>query len=512
MFQPYKFLFCASVIFLLHMNCVYCGGVKQQGNSSFAHKHHRYHQSRSAMSHLLAKAKPLSQAYGDHSSSTVDYSRHVPEFIQSRQLTSSGLDDYTLKFVRCQSINTYNDDMASDYNATSVLSREDFVVLRLCPDSYCNNNFYFGCTYNYVDYMIQLADYLNIVYTYRVQSRDNYCSMCQECTGRRRKLENGEDNDEEQEENDQEDVSEDENMEEEDADNNEEQNNDNDEDEESSDSGEISCDDFDSNCGQYCSSSSYSSSSQIAQYDNFFECTKFDGSSNYGKSTSLYVGSRCTSDTTGIEIGIFYDNYCTQSAEDSYNLDDFTGMYFPDGGMADYYDTTCFSCDGQGDAVYQQLNNDVYSESKVCARIVSEGASCEENIDDASFLNQSSTSSQSSETTCNFINSILSGRYNEDGDIYSNRNDYVNQETTHYFSSLSMTASQICIIIGLVLTCTALFARAAFLHHMITRSQGHYKWKPDSLTSTAGRLSRQETNLNRAANARSGRDMWSIPE
>lgn len=124
-----------------------------------------------------------------------------------------------------------------------------------------------------------------------------------------------------------------------------------------------------------------------------------------------------------------------------------------------------------------------------------------------SFLNQSST--QSSETTCTFIDNILSGSYNEDGEIYSNRNDYVNQDTTH-FNSLPMTATQICTITGLILTCTALFARAAFLHHTITRSQQPYKWKPDSLTSTAGRLSRQETNLNRAANGRS--NMWVIPE
>ena len=339
LFRPFKSLPLIAFIVPFLLNCIHCSDTIPRKDPSYVHMHDQYsYPRRSIITNLLAKARPLSQ-HDDISSRAADeHFVQAPEFIQKRQLASSGsgLDDYSLKYVRCQPIETYSDDMASDYNATSVLSREDFVVLRLCPSSYCNDNFYFGCTNDYGDFIIQLADYLDIVYTYRVQSRENYCSLCQECSDRRRELEEEEEDNENQaeiEEDEGDDKSVEDNV-----------GNDVEENDDGSSGGELTCDDFDSDCGKYCSSST----NQVAQYDDFFECTKFDGSSNYGKSISLYIGARCASDTTGIDIGIFYDQYCTQSAEDSYTLNDFTGIYFPDDGMADYSDTMCFRCDGQG--------------------------------------------------------------------------------------------------------------------------------------------------------------------
>ena len=48
--------------------------------------------------------------------------------------------DYSLKYVRCQSIKTYSDDLAQDMDTDTVLMTHSFVAICLCHLSYCNND------------------------------------------------------------------------------------------------------------------------------------------------------------------------------------------------------------------------------------------------------------------------------------------------------------------------------------------------------------------------------------
>ena len=79
---------------------------------------------------------------------------------------SLDLSNFSLKYVGCQAVNTWSDNMAQDEGANSVFALERFVVLRLCPSTWCSKYRKYGCGSNYGDYMILMEDYLAIMKQY----------------------------------------------------------------------------------------------------------------------------------------------------------------------------------------------------------------------------------------------------------------------------------------------------------------------------------------------------------
>jgi len=84
------------------------------------------------------------------------------------------LTGYSLKFIKCQFVKAYDQDLA-DAGADSVLATQRFVVFRLCPSSKCGS-----CNYNYGEYAIDMSDYLDATVEYRQEEQEDMCETCKE--------------------------------------------------------------------------------------------------------------------------------------------------------------------------------------------------------------------------------------------------------------------------------------------------------------------------------------------
>jgi len=95
------------------------------------------------------------------------------------------LTNYALKYIGCQNIHTFSDEMAEDEDAEGSLIMNRFVVFRLCPKQSCSNYNQWGCDYNYGEYTMPMEDYLQTMETYHIQQYQTYCKTCALCmTGR----------------------------------------------------------------------------------------------------------------------------------------------------------------------------------------------------------------------------------------------------------------------------------------------------------------------------------------
>ena len=95
---------------------------------------------------------------------TVTYSN------SNQDLTSSAL-----KYVACKNIHSFSTDVGG-------LQMHRFVVLRLCPATSCSSYNVVGCSSDYLEYMLPVADYLQIMNDYHFTAFEKYCTTCEACT------------------------------------------------------------------------------------------------------------------------------------------------------------------------------------------------------------------------------------------------------------------------------------------------------------------------------------------
>jgi hypothetical protein len=91
------------------------------------------------------------------------------------------IHEYALKYVGCQNIKSFNDDLAEDEEATDVLGLDRFVVFRLCSADLCSTYNKYGCEYNFGEYAIEMEDYLQTMSAYHYSRYQEYCETCYEC-------------------------------------------------------------------------------------------------------------------------------------------------------------------------------------------------------------------------------------------------------------------------------------------------------------------------------------------
>jgi len=87
------------------------------------------------------------------------------------------LTDSALKYVACKNIHSFS----SDYG---YLEMNRFVTLRLCPSRSCSSYNAQGCSSSsqYVDYLLPLTDYLQVMNAYHFAAKQKYCEVCAACT------------------------------------------------------------------------------------------------------------------------------------------------------------------------------------------------------------------------------------------------------------------------------------------------------------------------------------------
>ena len=236
----------------------------------------------------------------------------------------------------------------------SALITDDIVILRLCPQSRCDDDLQYGCYSGYGEYAIDVSDYLRIMIMYEVDKQKNLCGFCKACAYgysdgywgyskyNERSLQNGDD----YFANDGDDNYGDDQAADDDTNNDDTNNDDN--------SGE-DCDayaDICENYGNWCIFDGENDSDEgdddnqlpnYMDYVDYFDCVQIEGDDNY----DYWISPRCESYSTSIRMGIYYDQYCSQYAGNDVQISnvadfDFT---FQNDIFEDFYSGACISCD-----------------------------------------------------------------------------------------------------------------------------------------------------------------------
>lgn len=312
------------------------------------------------------------------------------------------LTNYALKYLGCQNIHTFSDDMAADNNVDGPLAMDRFVVFRLCPKESCSNYNQWGCNYNYGEYTMPMEDYLATMQTYHIEQYQEYCLTCMQCmtgTGDFANQDN-QNNQNNRNLNDnnyngggqyyyynkngqyyqQNYGNNDDNYNQNNGNGNYKQYNGGDDYYAATDDDGNANDDAyyadpyanydaypnddmfnnddDGNYTEYvyncmyadvcqsyqsaCAAEMFTDDNYMANSENYaeyFECTEFD----VGGAVS-YLGPHCRSDGFTIGIGIYEDEYCSSYIGDMVDMEQVTGQAFDDEYLSPYYPKQCISC------------------------------------------------------------------------------------------------------------------------------------------------------------------------
>lgn len=283
---------------------------------------------------LVAKARPVPSSnarfldQGDDAAANDDAVNNDDGNAQGddQYVNDDGLDlrEYAFKYVGCQTVGTWSDNLAADEDATTVLAKSSFAVFRMCPADSCSTYNKYGCLYDYGEYMIELEDYLAIVSQYRYAQYAEYCATCEDCmTGgggnnRRRLADDDAAND---------DAANDDAAAGDDAVNDD------------AAAEEYQCQYADA-CANYQDACvDYSDDEEL--FEDYFQCAQLqDDNGNV-----MYLGPHCMSDSASITIGLFQDEYCTEYVGNIADMEETTGLAFDESSLAFYSSESCVSCD-----------------------------------------------------------------------------------------------------------------------------------------------------------------------
>ena len=287
------------------------------------------------------------------------------------------LSGYSVKFQKCQFVKSYDDDLAADEDAESVLATRRFVVFRLCPDS-CSS-----CSYNYGEYLVDLETYLQASIDYQKDVQQEMCNTCQNYCG----------------------SDDDANAADDDA------NAAADDDDANAAGNErnlgyygVDCD----TCYDECMKIENMQDNGYVDAAEFIECQMIYDPEDDDKAT-LYAGPMCASSGSKIKIGVFTDENC-YTVDTSKDVDDFLYNEKLSHALLKtvYSQSTCVSCSADDDA------------SDMCQTLYQDAAKCETTHGFSSgYASYDDYDNQVSneEIVCDFITSIKTGSYDDDGEI-----------------------------------------------------------------------------------------------
>jgi hypothetical protein len=297
---------------------------------------------------ILSKAMPLA-----------DYQAKMGLEPTARRLEDGGGDQtmysfsgYSIKYAKCQPVQYFSEDAVAA-GMRSPMVTNDIVILRLCPQSSCSQSREYGCVYNYAEYALSMSDYLEIMMEYSQQKKEYTCDYCDACINQERRLEDGGndgggDNSNDGEENDGNDGNDQDN----DADAGDDGNdgaNENDGYAENYDySANNSCGD---NWNTYCSEYAYMCAENgddqnnggyneydYETYEAYMECAQV----NYND-YAYFMKPTCNAYTGVIEFGIYFDDYCSESAASKVSLNKL-GLGLSDSIFQEFYSGQCIDC------------------------------------------------------------------------------------------------------------------------------------------------------------------------
>jgi len=368
------------------------------------------------------------QAKGEEYENNDDYYVNENSFLN--------LDGYSLKYAKCQPVQRFSQN-AVEAGEYSPMVINDIVILRLCPSLYCSDNRMYGCNSDFVEYAIELTDYIRIMLRYEMDKKEQLCSYCQKCAGNQRRAAQNYyyyyDNDGNAVQNE-----------------NYAQEDDGDDDAAANECG----DDYEAYClDEYgnlvCNEDDNDDDSSYMAPDDYLEiidCIQVNG--------GYFIQPRCDAYSETLSLGIYNDEFCSNQAYDV-DIEDFNlginQSYFQEFGN----DAGCIECSESDVPPYLTSN------SNLCNRMDVDSARCTSHTHSELFIsNDTNTSLASDQTDCSFIESVRFGTYDADGQIYFNNifgaNNREVTDTQKWLLAISLAI------------CTLLAVYSCYLHHAIT--------------------------------------------
>ena len=134
-----------------------------------------------AKSNLNAKMLSKARPYIDQSQPTFLQHRHLRNDDDAYDGIGFDLTQYSIKYVKCSYVETWNDEAAENEEMDGVTIRERFVIFRLCPSATCSDYRQFGCSSNYGEYIVGLEEWLETMQEYIEQKKEDFCDICERC-------------------------------------------------------------------------------------------------------------------------------------------------------------------------------------------------------------------------------------------------------------------------------------------------------------------------------------------
>ena len=308
------------------------------------------------------------------------------------------ISGYSLRFEQCQFVKMYDDEMAENEEAETVLGTKRFVVFKLCPTGG-------DCSYNYGEYAVMMEDYLESMVQYAQEAQETMCETCEEnCQNNNnggRFLEEAQQQDEQQQEQDNQEQQQQQNW------------NAN----------------YDCECMDTCYKIENMEENGYIDATEFLECQAIY-EDNYGN--QLFAGPYCSGGEK-IKIGVFTDEECmfldsSKDVEDYLQDGDGYSMKLSHALLKTTYDresaVSCLVVDEEAEQNQNNNNNNQQQEEpevmEVCQQLYETAAKCEKShgFDNgysqyAAYENQLVQESK----VCDYISSLKSGTYSEEGDI-----------------------------------------------------------------------------------------------
>mmetsp|Transcript_31263 Transcript_31263/g.38197 ORF Transcript_31263/g.38197 Transcript_31263/m.38197 type:complete len:396 (+) Transcript_31263:1-1188(+) len=286
------------------------------------------------------------------------------------------LSPYSIKYVKCQFVKAYDDEMAENEEAGTVLMTNRFVIFRLCPSS--------SCAYNYGEYLIDMETYLESAVQYQQEQQENMCGYCEEvCANddanrRLRRLE---------------------------------------------DDLKVDCD----TCVSECEDIENMEENGYMDASNFIECQQV-GEDDDG--TQYFAGARCGSDGEKITIGIFNDEQCStpdssaslsnylEGAELNYDI--LKAIYNQEASISCIQEDWEVPEDDDGNGNQNQDEEEEVEINEMCRELYDGAAKCEskhgfQNGADNYEAYENQVAQE--DLVCSFIKTLSSGAYDQSGEI-----------------------------------------------------------------------------------------------
>lgn len=327
---------------------------------------------------------------------------------------------YEIRFEKCQFVKAYDDELAEDEEASTVLGTKHFVVFRLCPSGSCST-----CQYNFGEYIIDMESYLEAATQYFAEDREEQCNLCYEvCEA---------------------------------------------DDDAVKALGLVDCDE----CYDYCTSLEGMEDNGYVESYEFTECMQVYESDD--GASQIFAGAACANNGLSIKIAAYSDEDCNYRRS-AYDVEDYleNGVKFNNEILQKVVNSSsCVSCiktdyevpDMDADDGNQNQDEEEEVEvNEMCEQLYEQAAKCETKYGfDNYWKDYEEYENQyvQEDFVCDFISTMENGNYDEYGEIVLNG--------SKYSGGSGATGGQKFALTFFILTTIGLGVYATSLHSNLTK-------------------------------------------